>query len=136
MWPCLPNFSHMPWVSYSDKPCVWVRALPRVTLSRIRSLVEARCVPLGMSEEESEPALRALSNEAMAIERKVWATPARTLADVLLRGEMALYNERRCAARAAGLGGDAAGRSRTIRGWVRKAEGQRSGEGRPPSAGP
>ena len=29
----------------------------------------------------------------MAIERKIWATPARTLADVLLRGEMALYNE-------------------------------------------
>ena len=49
--------------------------------------------PPGMSEEESEPALTALSNEAMTIERKVWATPARTLADVLLRGEMALYNE-------------------------------------------
>jgi hypothetical protein len=49
--------------------------------------------PPGMSEEESEPALRALSNEAMVIERKVWATPAKTLADVLLRGEIALYNE-------------------------------------------
>ena len=49
--------------------------------------------PPGMSEEESEPALRALSDEAMALERKTWATPAKTLADVLLRGEMALYNE-------------------------------------------
>ena len=49
--------------------------------------------PPGMSDEESESALRALSNEAMAIERKVWATPTRTLADVLLRGEMALYDE-------------------------------------------
>ena len=29
----------------------------------------------------------------MALERKAWASPARTLADVLLRGEMALYNE-------------------------------------------
>ena len=29
----------------------------------------------------------------LALERKIWATPARTLADVLLRGEMALYNE-------------------------------------------
>ena len=49
--------------------------------------------PPGMSEEESEPMLRALSDEAMARERKAWATPAKTLADVLLRGEMALYNE-------------------------------------------
>ncbi len=46
-----------------------------------------------MSEDDSEAALKALSNEAMALERKAWATPARTLADVLLRGEMALYNE-------------------------------------------
>jgi hypothetical protein len=29
----------------------------------------------------------------MALERKAWATPAKTVADVLLRGEMALYNE-------------------------------------------
>jgi hypothetical protein len=29
----------------------------------------------------------------MALERETWATPAKTLADVLLRGEMALYNE-------------------------------------------
>jgi hypothetical protein len=49
--------------------------------------------PPGMSEEESEPMLRALSDEAMARERKAWATPAKTLTDVLLRGEMALYNE-------------------------------------------
>jgi hypothetical protein len=49
--------------------------------------------PPGMSEEESEPPLRALSDEAMARERKAWTTPAKTLADVLPRGEMALYNE-------------------------------------------
>jgi len=29
----------------------------------------------------------------MALERKIWATPAKTLADVLLRGEIALFNE-------------------------------------------
>ena len=45
------------------------------------------------NEDDSEAALKALSDEAMAIERKVWATPARTLTDVLFRGEMALYNE-------------------------------------------
>jgi hypothetical protein len=43
--------------------------------------------------QESEATLEALSEQAMALERKVWATPARTLADVLLRGEMALHNE-------------------------------------------
>jgi hypothetical protein len=27
------------------------------------------------------------------MEREIWATPAKTLADVLLRGEVALHNE-------------------------------------------
>jgi hypothetical protein len=49
--------------------------------------------PLGEIAEESEAAINALSEQAMALERKAWATPAKTLADVLLRGEMALYNE-------------------------------------------
>jgi hypothetical protein len=43
--------------------------------------------------QESEPTLEAISEEGMALERKVWATPAKTLADVLLRGEIALHNE-------------------------------------------
>ena len=46
-----------------------------------------------MSEEEKEAAVGAACEKAMALERKIWAAPARTLADVLLRGEMALYNE-------------------------------------------
>jgi hypothetical protein len=43
--------------------------------------------------KKSEAVINALSEQAMVLERKAWATPARTLADVLLRGEMALYNE-------------------------------------------
>ena len=46
-----------------------------------------------MSDEEKEAAVGAACEKAMAIERMIWATPAKTLADVLLRGEMALYNE-------------------------------------------
>jgi hypothetical protein len=42
---------------------------------------------------ESEATLEALSEKGMALERKIWATPAKTLADVLLRGEIALFNE-------------------------------------------
>jgi hypothetical protein len=49
--------------------------------------------PPGKTPEESEAVINALSEQAMALERKVWATPAKTLADVLLRGEVALYNE-------------------------------------------
>jgi hypothetical protein len=49
--------------------------------------------PPGKSAAESEAALNALADDAMALERKAWATPAKTLADVLLRGEIALYNE-------------------------------------------
>src|SRR5262245_57540265 len=49
--------------------------------------------PPGMSAEESEAALDALSDEATSLEREAWATPAKTLADVLLRGEVALHNE-------------------------------------------
>ena len=47
----------------------------------------------GMSAKEKEEEVGAACEKAMALERKVWATPAKTLADVLLRGEMALYNE-------------------------------------------
>ena len=46
-----------------------------------------------MSDEEKEAAVGAACEKAMAIEQMIWATPAKTLADVLLRGEMALYNE-------------------------------------------
>jgi len=46
-----------------------------------------------MSEEEKEAAVGAACEKAMALERKIWATPATTLADVLLRGEIALHNE-------------------------------------------
>jgi hypothetical protein len=49
--------------------------------------------PLEKTDADSEAAINALSEQAMALERKVWATPAKTLADVLLRGEIALHNE-------------------------------------------
>jgi hypothetical protein len=48
---------------------------------------------LAMSADEKEAAVEAACERAMALERETWATPAKTLADVLLRGEMALYNE-------------------------------------------
>lgn len=44
-------------------------------------------------DEEEEEALTLASDRAMAMEDKVWSQPARTLADVLFRGEIALYNE-------------------------------------------
>ena len=43
--------------------------------------------------EAIEAAMGRLNEEISALERKIWATPARTLADVLLRGEIALWNE-------------------------------------------
>jgi hypothetical protein len=49
--------------------------------------------PPKKSTAESEAVLNTLADEAMALESKAWATPAKTLADVLLRGEIALYNE-------------------------------------------
>ena len=45
--------------------------------------------------EAYEAAIGAVCETAMALERQIWATPAKTLADVLLRGEIALYNENR-----------------------------------------
>ena len=50
--------------------------------------------PPEKSEQQGEATLEALSEQAMALERKIWATPAKTLADVLLRGEIALHNEK------------------------------------------
>jgi hypothetical protein len=44
-------------------------------------------------EKEREPAFNKLTEQATEVEAKVWATPARTLGDVLLRGEIALHNE-------------------------------------------
>ena len=43
--------------------------------------------------EDGDAAVEALQSKIMALERKIWSTPARTLADVLLRGEIALHNE-------------------------------------------
>jgi hypothetical protein len=43
--------------------------------------------------EASEAVLSDLMDEEMAMERAIWAKPADTLADVLLRGEIALNNE-------------------------------------------
>jgi hypothetical protein len=43
--------------------------------------------------EESEAAMTRLMEQASEMERECWAKPAQTLADVLLRGEIALYNE-------------------------------------------
>jgi hypothetical protein len=43
--------------------------------------------------EEAEAAMTRLMEQASEMERKCWATPAQTVADVLLRGEIALYNE-------------------------------------------
>ena len=45
--------------------------------------------------EVYEAAIGAVCDTAIALERQIWATPAKTLADVLLRGEIALYNENR-----------------------------------------
>jgi hypothetical protein len=44
-------------------------------------------------EKEREPAFDKLTEQATELEAQVWATPAKTLADVLLRGEVALHNE-------------------------------------------
>ena len=43
--------------------------------------------------EESEATLTRLMEQASEMERECWAEPAQTWADVLLRGEIALYNE-------------------------------------------
>src|SRR5262245_31959936 len=43
--------------------------------------------------EEGDAAFAAQEEEEMALERQIWSKPAETLADVLLRGEIALYNE-------------------------------------------
>jgi hypothetical protein len=43
--------------------------------------------------EESEATLGRLMEQASDMERACWAEPAQTWADVLLRGEIALYNE-------------------------------------------
>jgi hypothetical protein len=48
----------------------------------------------GLADEEvREPAFDRLTAQATEIEARVWATPAKTLGDVLLRGEIALHNE-------------------------------------------
>ena len=43
--------------------------------------------------EEGDAAYAALQERMMAAEKEAWAKPAETLADVLLRGEIALHNE-------------------------------------------
>jgi hypothetical protein len=48
----------------------------------------------GMSDgEEGEAALARLQEQASELETEIWAKPAKTLADVLLRAEIALHNE-------------------------------------------
>jgi len=49
--------------------------------------------PPGLSDEESDAFHGRLAEQEMALARKIWATPAKTLADVLLRAEVALHNE-------------------------------------------
>jgi hypothetical protein len=64
----------------------------REIVAEIARFDEEGCPP-EKGEQESEATLEALSERGMALERKIWATPAKTLADVLLRGEIALFNE-------------------------------------------
>jgi hypothetical protein len=64
----------------------------REALAKIAKLDDHDYSP-EMGDEEKEEAVAAACEKAMAIERMIWATPAKTLADLLLRGEMALYNE-------------------------------------------
>jgi hypothetical protein len=48
----------------------------------------------GVAEgEEGDAAFAAFQKKVSAFEREIWAKPAETLADVLLRGEIALHNE-------------------------------------------
>ena len=47
----------------------------------------------GMNTDEKEAAIEAACEEAMALERETWATPAKTLADVLLAADGALQRE-------------------------------------------
>jgi len=56
-----------------------------------RLVAEVEGMPGGSEAEEEE--LRLASDRVTALERQIWATPAKTLADVLLRGEIAPYNE-------------------------------------------
>lgn len=44
-------------------------------------------------DEEAEAELARLGEQACELETEIWAKPAKTLADVLLRAEMALHNE-------------------------------------------
>jgi hypothetical protein len=79
----------------SDSPALSAEHLKyRQIVGEIASF-EGADYPPGKSAAESEVALNALADDAMAIERKAWATPAKTLADVLLRGEIALYKKQR-----------------------------------------
>jgi len=48
----------------------------------------------GMSDdEEGDAALARIQEQACELETEIWAKPAKTLADVLLRAEIALHNE-------------------------------------------
>ena len=46
-----------------------------------------------MPDEETDAALSRLQEQASELEAEIWAKPAKTLADVLLRAEVALDNE-------------------------------------------
>jgi hypothetical protein len=46
-----------------------------------------------MPDEETDAALSRLQEQASELEAKTWAKPAKTLADILLRAEIALLNE-------------------------------------------
>jgi hypothetical protein len=44
-------------------------------------------------DEETDAALSILQEQACELETEIWAKPAKTLADLLLRAEIALFNE-------------------------------------------
>jgi hypothetical protein len=44
-------------------------------------------------DEETDAALTRLQEQACELETEIWAKPAKTLADLLLRAEIALHNE-------------------------------------------
>jgi hypothetical protein len=46
-----------------------------------------------MPDEETDAALTRLQEQASELETEIWAKPAKTLADLLLRAEIALLNE-------------------------------------------